>query len=267
MLKKFGIGGGIVAALFLLLVVLFGADATSILKTGAKQARDMVKNSVSVEFELERARDMIADLDPEIRNAMHTIAKQEVAVDQMREQRDGLKETLAQNLKDIDRLRTDLERGDSTYVYAGKSYNESAVKADLTHRWDRYKTKLGTLDKLDAILEARMRSLDAANTKLTEMRAPKAQLEVEVENLSAQLELVKAAQAGSDLTLDDSLLSRTKDLVKDIETRIAVDQKILDAEDSYAGQIKLDAPETRDILDEIAQELDKSNEEYIVLDD
>jgi hypothetical protein len=225
-----------------------------------------VRNSVPVDFELKRAGDMIAQLDPEIRNAMHMIAKQEVKVDQLREQRDTLKEQLAQNLEDIDRLRTDLQRGDSTYVYAGKSYDESQVKADLTRRWDRYKTRQETLEKLDAILEARMRGLTAANDKLREMQASKRQLEVEVENLTAQLELVRAAQAGSDLTLDDSLLSRTKELVKDIETRIAVDQKLLNAEDSYAGQITLDEPETRNILDEIAQEMDKQNDEYIVLD-
>ena len=264
MLKKSAIVAGVIA---LLVGLLFGRDALSILSTSAGWVRSEVRNSVPVEFELQRARDMISQSGPEIRNAMHMIAKQEVKVDQLRSQREGLKGQLAQHLKDIDRLRTDLERGDSTYVYAGKSYEETAVKADLGRRWDRYKTQQTTLEKLDAILEARMRGLSAANTKLTEMRGAKAQLEVQVENLAAQLELVKAAQAGSDLTLDDSLLSRTKDLVKDIETRIAVDQKLLNAGESYAGQITLDEPDTRDILDEIAQELGNQNGEYIVLDE
>ena len=264
MLKKAAIVGGL---LVLLAGLLFGTNAGSYLHTGKGWVRDTVRNSVPVEFELQRARDMIGQLDPEIRNAMHMIAKQEVKVDQLRGQRDDLKEQVAQNLKDVDRLRSDLERGDSTYVYAGKTYNEVAVKADLGRRWDRYKTRQTTLEKLDAILEARMRGLSGANEKLTEMRAAKAQLEVQVENLAAQLELVKAAQTGSDLTLDTSLLSRTKDLVKDIETRIAVDQKLLNAEDSYAGQITLDTPDTRNILDEIAQELDDKNGEYIVLDE
>ncbi len=263
MLKKSAIVVGVVV---LLLGLIFGRDALSILKTSGSWVRSEVRNSVPIDFELKRASDMIAQLDPEIRDAMQKIAKQEVKVDQLREQRDMLKEQLAQNLEDIDRLRTDLQRGDSTYVYAGKTYDEPQVKADLTRRWDRYKTRQGTLEKLDAILEARMNGLDAAHEKLREMQAAKHQLEVQVENLTAQLELVRAAQAGSDLTLDDSLLSRTKELVKDIETRIAVDQKLLNAEDSYAGQITLDEPDTRNILDEIAQELDKQNDEYIVLD-
>lgn len=262
MLKKTAVVAGLV---LLALGLLFGRDAVSHISTTLGWVRNEAKGMFSIEHELDRARNMIAGLDPNIRQAMHRIAKQEVEVDRLRGQRDELKSQLAKDLSDIDRLRTDLERDDSTYVYAGKSYNQKEVKADLTHRWDRYKTRNTTLERMDAILEARARGLKAANTKLAEMRAAKAQLEVDIENLEAQLELVRVAQTASDINLDDSHLARTKDLVADIGARIDVAEKLASAEDSYAGQIELDEPENRDILDEIAQELDKSNQQELIV--
>jgi chromosome segregation ATPase len=264
MIKKTAIVAGVA---LLLMGLLFGRDTASYLSTLTGWAQKTVHDSIPIDVELSRARQMISQLDPDIRDAMHQIAKGEVKVDQLAAQRDQLKDQLAKSMDDIDRLRTDLEREDSTYVYAGKSYTQRDVKSDLTRRWDLYKTRTATLEKMNAILDARMRGLKAATEKLAEMRAAKVQMEVDVENLEAQLELVKVAQAASDINLDDSHLARTKDLVSDIRTRIDVAQKLASAEDSYAGQIDLDTPESRDILDEIAQELDKNGTtELIVLE-
>ena len=59
--KVLYVGGG-AAAVMLLLALLFGSDATSYVTTSVASVRDSVKNSVPVEFELERARQQISDI-------------------------------------------------------------------------------------------------------------------------------------------------------------------------------------------------------------
>ncbi len=110
MIKKTAIVAGVA---LLLMGLLFGRDTVSYLSTFAGNAQDAVRNNIPIDLELSRARQMISQLDPGIRDAMHQIAKGEVKVDQLAAQRDQLKEQLAKSMDDIDRLRTDLEREDS----------------------------------------------------------------------------------------------------------------------------------------------------------
>ena len=85
------------------------------------------------------------------------------------------------------------------------------------------------------------------------------QLEVDVENMEARLEMVKVAQSTSEFNFDDSQLARTKELCRDIAARIDVAEKLVNAETTYPGQINLDAEETgASISDQITSYFDAS---------
>jgi hypothetical protein len=237
MVKK-GIVLGIAAAVLLGLV--FGREGFSHVKTSLGWVRQSVRDSVPVEFEISRARQMIKDLDPEIHRNMHLIAKEEVEVKHLRDQLSDAEKQLVKNRSDIERLTYDLKRGDSHFVYCGKSYSVKQVENDLTRRFEQYKVKEATLGKLTQVLAARERGLEAGREKLKAMQAAKGQLEIDVANLDARLEMVKVAQSTSEFNFDDSRLSRTKDLVKEIGCRIDVAEKLVHAETTYPGQISLD---------------------------
>ena len=70
-------------------VVLFGRDAASYVSTTYHRLTSSVEESVPVEFQIDRAKQMVRDLDPEIRRSMHVIAKEEVALEQLNQQIDG----------------------------------------------------------------------------------------------------------------------------------------------------------------------------------
>ena len=53
--------------------------------------------------------------------------------------------------------------------------------------------------------------------------------EFQVANLEARQEMVKVAQSTSEFNFDDSRLSRTKELVRDIGCRIDVAEKLVHA--------------------------------------
>ncbi len=241
MLKKTLIVG---AGLVLVLGLLFGRNGWSYVSTTMGQLQQTVKDSVPIEFELERARKMIKDLDPEIRNNMHLIAKEEVEVEKLHQQVTGAETNLVKDRDAIMRLKGDMDSGTETFVYVGRTYTAKQVQADLANRFERFKTNEGTTDKLQKILRARESGLVAAREKLEGMLAAKRQLEVDVENLEARLKMVEVAQTTSDFNFDDSQLSRTKDLIRDIQTRIDVAEKLVNADTKFRDEIPLEEPET-----------------------
>lgn len=257
MVKK---GIAIGAAVLLLLGLLFGRNGASYISTFAGSVQDSVHDSIPVTFEIERAKRMIKDLDPEVQRNMHLIAKEEVEVSNLREQIGVAERQLAKSKSDIERLTRDLKQGGSEFVYAGKSYTEKQVENDLARRFEQFKVKSSTLEKLQQVLAARERGLSAGREKLKAMQAAKQQLEVDVANMEARLEMVRVAQSTSDFNFDDSHLARTRELVQDIGARIDVAEKLVNAETSYPGQIDLDEPETTNITEQITEYFEQSDE-------
>jgi chromosome segregation ATPase len=253
--KGIAIGG----AVLLLLGLLFGRDGASYVATALGGFRDSVHDSIPVAFEIERAKRMINELDPEVHRNMHLIAKEEVEVTNLREQIGVAERQLAKGKADIERLTRDLKQGGSEFVYAGKSYTEKQVENDLARRFEQYKVKAATLEKLQQVLTARERGLSAGREKLKAMQASKQQLEVDVANMEARLEMVRVAQSTSDFNFDDSHLARTRDLVKAIGARIDVAEKLVNADTSYPGQIELDETENTNITEQITQYFEMSD--------
>jgi glutaredoxin 2 len=249
------------AGVLVLLGLLFGREGFSYAKTSLGWVRQGVRDSVPVEFEIGRARQMIKDLDPEIHKNMHLIAKEEVEVAHLREQLGAAEKNLAKNKSDIERLNADLKRGDSTFVYAGKSYTQEQVEIDLARRFELFKVKEATLSKLRQILAARENGLVAGREKLKEMQSAKSKLEIDVANLEARLEMVKVAQSTSEFNFDDSQLARTKELVKDISARIDVAETLVNAETTYPGQIDLEEAPASDIAEQVTNYFQQSHEE------
>jgi chromosome segregation ATPase len=250
MLKKGIIGG---AVTMVLAAVFFGRDAVSYVGTTVGWVTDSVKNSVPVDFEIERARGMIANLVPDIRKNMHTIAKEEVEVEQLAEQMAELEGRLGKDRTELMRLRTDLTSGRDVFRYAGRNYGADEVKLDLARRFERFKTGDATLGSLKDMHRARERSLEAAREKLDGMLAAKRQLEVDVEHLEARLKMVEAAQTTSNYNFDDSQLSRAKQLVSDLRTRLDVAERLVNSEGYFNDEIPLDEPVSDNILDEVTE--------------
>ena len=241
------------ASVLFLMTMLFGKDAVSYVSTSCRWARQTVKESVPIDFEIARARNMIKELDPEIRSNMHLIAKEEVDVSRLREQVATTQKALSKDRQDISRLKSDLDQGGSVFVYAGQNYTQKQVESDLTRRFERFKTKEATADKLQKILLAREASLVAASEKLKAMQGAKRQLEVDVENMKARLEMVKVAESTSSFNFDDSKLARTRDALNDISARIDVAEKFVHSNAGVVDQIPLDGGDSRNITEEVAK--------------
>ncbi len=236
----------------LLAVGLATTGVWSYVRTGYNVAGQTVRDSVPIEWEIKRARQMIEDLKPEIASNMQIVAKEEVSVQRLGEEITTKQAMLAKSRDEILRLKDDLKSGAVRFVYAGRSYSQDQVRDDLSNRFKQFQVHEQTTDKLNQILIAREKNLEAARRKLDEMLSAKRELEVEIENLQARMTMVQVAQTSSPIALDDSHLSGTRRLLDDIRTRIDVAERLTASEGAFTGNIPLDEANTSDVLKEIA---------------
>lgn len=249
MLKKFFMTSLIVATVA---GGLLATGAWSYLRTGVSEASRAVKDSVPIEWEMKRARQMIEDLKPEIAKNMQVVAKEEVGVQRLNDEINSKKNQLTKGRDEIMRLKDDLKAGSVQYVYAGRKYTQQQVREDLTNRFKQFQVHEATTQKLSQVLSAREKNLDAARRKLDEMLAAKRELEVEVENLQARMTMVEVAQTSSRISIDDSHLSSTRQLLDEIRSRIDVAERINASEGVLNGSIQLDETTNSDVIQEIA---------------
>jgi hypothetical protein len=232
-------------------LVLFGRDAASYVSTSYHRLTSTVTDSVPVDFQIDRAKQMVRDLDPEIRRSMHVIAKEEVALEQLNKQLDTTQAKADNDKKDILRLQSDLGQNKKTYHYASHSYSSDEVKQDLARRFSRFKVSDDTLTSMKQMRDARQKNLDAAQQKLSAMINARRKLDVDVQNLEAKRKLVEVAQASSDYVFDDSQLARAKDLINDIRTRLDVAAKLANADVNVQTEIPLNEAAPADITDQV----------------
>ncbi len=258
MVKKLILTGG---ALALLSSVTVGMPLWSYARCGVSWLRDSASDSMPLEWELKRARQMIADLKPEISINAKRIAHEKIDVARLQEQLGDSDSRIVKTQSDIERLSEDLRAGNDYYTYGSRTYTTAQVKKDLSSRFKRYKTRKATSEKLQQMLSARQASLKAAHDRMDAMIGAKRQLEVEVENLQARLGALRVAQTSSQLNLDDSQLSRTRELLDEIATRIDVEEETMIVDEEYYGGIDLDEPNDDNLLDDISAYFDDNSHE------
>lgn len=235
-------------------VLLLTGGIWSYVKTAGRQVVDAVKKEVPLEFEIERTRDLVKDLVPEIRKNIEIVAREAVEVEQLGERIAESKEQLAEQKADILRMQADLAAGQLVCTYGGKEYTREQVKHDLAGKFERYKNDEARHESDCEIKKAREKSLDVARRKLDKMVETKRQLEVQVEQLASRLRTQEVAMATSKVHLDESKVGRAKKAIEDLGKRLEVADRVLNAETAYFGQIELDtAPQTENIEQEVAE--------------
>lgn len=232
--------------------LMFGKEAVNYAKTGAGCIRTSIDEAVPVEFKIEQAREMITEMEPEIRRNRHLIAREEVALENLEEQVNKLEQKQLNEKTNLLRMQAAVDRGEASIVFAGIEYTSDQVKRDMGNRFERYKTNDETLFNLRRALTARQKAFAAARLEMEEMLAARGQLVAEVEKLEARQKMVSVAQTSSEFDLDSSTLARAKNLIQEVENRLDVTERMLDVDLQYAEEIQLDGPTQDDISAQVA---------------
>jgi septal ring factor EnvC (AmiA/AmiB activator) len=264
MLRKLFMAG---TTLALLSGITLATPIGSYARCGWNYITASASDAVPLEWELKRARQMITDLQPEIQNNARRIAQEKIEVVKIERQLHETDAQLAKAKSEIERLGNDLRDNNRSYSYGGQTYTSVQVKADLGNRFKRFKTRQETSEKLQKMLTARQSSLRAASERMEAMLDARRQLEVEVENLQARLGALRVAQTTSQIHLDDSALSRSRELLDEIATRIDVEEETMNVDVEFFGGIDLEEPSDENLLEDITaylNDLDGASDNALV---
>ncbi|MFP4145719.1 MAG: hypothetical protein ACLFV3_11310 [Phycisphaeraceae bacterium] len=245
-MTKYGLVAG--AAALLLGGLMFGRDVVSYVYSGTRSVQTAVKDSVPVEFEIQRARDMAEQIIPELQANIRLIAEEEVEIATLRDDITDSEERLAEQRGRIARLRTMLDSGRAEFTLAGHNYSRERVGQDLADRFSHYREAKDILAGKRRLLETREQSLAAAMQTLERTRDRKTRLEQQIQSLQAQHRLVEAASVGSRVSVDDSQLARTQRLIDNIKKRLDVSERMLTHEARLVERVPVEEQVNEDEL-------------------
>ncbi|HPD30630.1 MAG TPA: hypothetical protein PLL20_11585 [Phycisphaerae bacterium] len=248
---KYGVIG--LTGLLVTAGVLFGTDLGSYLWTSTRTVRTAVRDSVPIEFELQRARDLLEDIIPEMQANVGLIAKEEVEIANLKEEIQRGQASLAEEKARITKLGDTLKAQQVRYVFGGLEYTHDQVKAELARAFDRYKEAEVVLAGKQRLLDTRQKSLQAAMQMLERTRSEKARLEDRIAALDSQHRLLKAASTTSQVRVDNSKLAQTEKLIGDIKKRLDVAERVLAHEAQFVRPIEIDVISEKDLLAQVEE--------------
>jgi len=248
MVKK-GLLGAALGAGTLFLV--FGTSAPFYVKTAFHKVRHNAKSAVPIQFEIDKTREEIANLEPAIKENIETYARADVDIERLEMEITATRDNLASEKKTLLTLRENAHNGE--YRLAGRvNYTTAEVNSELGRRLDHYKNMERTLEEKETTLKAKQKALNAARKQLDSMSAQKKTLLTKLDGIEARLKAIEATQATNEFNFDDSALARAKSSVADLETRLEVMARKAEYEGRYAdGGIPIGIDPSRDVVKEI----------------
>lgn len=205
----------------------FGTDVVSYVSTTCNTVRTKAKDTVPVEFELQRARDMIEQILPELQANIRMIAQEEVEIASLEKQIGNSGKDLVAQQQSIAQLRDRLDTSLVSFNIGPASYTREQLTEKLAHRYNRFKESKATLAGKQKVLESRRRSLAAAETMLDRAREQKVELEQKIEGLVAQHRLIQSSEVAVDLQVDGRRITKADRLINDIQNRLDVAQRVI----------------------------------------
>jgi DNA repair exonuclease SbcCD ATPase subunit len=249
--KWFKIGVLSLGGLLIVGGLVFGRDFVSYLRTSASSIRTSVKDSVPIDFELERARDMVEQVIPEIHANIRLIAQDEVEIAGLREDIKRSTESLTNEKKRIQKLADLVSEGKDQYKLNEYRYTHQQLKEELSHRFEAYKEAQDVLSGKQRLLMARENSLQVAMQTLDRAKSQKAQLETQIALLDGRYQMIKNTASGSSLQLDRSKLAQTEKVISEIKKRLDVAERVLAHEARFTQPIPVDVIDDKDLVSDV----------------
>jgi len=245
---------GAVLAVFIGGFLLFGSDLTSMLKTSAKSIRASAKQSVPVEFELDRAKDQINDILPDLQSQVQMIAEEEVAISRLEKEVSHDQQRVEKLERSLSVLRKKARTQQVSWQVGEATLDRKQLAQHLQSRFTHLKQAKLSTDSKERLLAKRRQGLAAAVTLLEEMRLRQSELELKVESLAAQHRLIKASEIESGRLIDDSQLSHADQLLGQIEDRLDVAERMMIYErGTMEMPVEEDTADPESVLAEIDQ--------------
>lgn len=230
MIKKLIVAGVVVTAgLFAVNAVWSGS-----VRTAWKRVHSKIERKIDPDFELDRIRDEITKLTPDMHKNIARIAEEMVAVESLERRCGDLQAKLDNSKDELAALTSAVEKGTTRVSVGGREISVTQVKEKLRC----CKNIERELTNNRKVLEAKKKGVEAARQQLVEMRHQKEQLEVMAAEYEAQLKTLALEKTRSRLKLDDSRLAEIKASMEKLRERIDTERKTAQlAEEFNTGKV------------------------------
>ena len=210
-----------------------------------------VKDSIPIEFEIKRARDLLEALVPEMRANLKIVAGEEVEVANLEKEIQSQRVSVQEASQKLQTLRNMLKTQSVSYLISGRDYQRPELVEDLARRLEQVRTAEMLLSGKEDLLKNRRRSLDAALQKLEKTRISRIELASQIEALEGQFRLVQAQSCGSEFHIDDSKLAQTQKVIAELKKRLEVAQHVLAREARFVDLIPLETVNEGTVVEQV----------------
>jgi chromosome segregation ATPase len=246
-------GSGIIALGFLL----FGGTAFMRVRQGVTWIRGQVEEQVPVEIELDRARQLIEETGPQIRECKRVIAERQVEIRDLESQISDLE---VKNTKSREELRSQkslLDQQQVSYVIKGRDVTRTSLESNAVRTLERVKTHDQILASKRERLSALEKSLAFAQKTLDNVLTQKANLESQLDLLETKVRQTEAMKAAaSNINVDSTNLAKAKDILSQQSKRLEVVQQMIVNDRPLFDDLDLEESTSADVASEIANYLD-----------
>lgn len=240
---KTAIVGG-VSALALGTLVL-GTSWVSYVRTAKNEVADAVEESIPIEFQLKRAKDMLEnELEPEIRKMKHAVAESQVEVEHLQAKLQEKQETVTQRRAEIMARNEQLKSQKTTFLVNDVSYTKAELEEDLGKRFDRFKTLEQTFKSEAKVIQAKQQAVEANENKVEKLLAAREELRLQIEELEARVSALEATETITESEFDDSKLSNVKELLDKLDAKVDVRERELSLEGKETDLIPVETEES-----------------------
>ena len=243
--------------------LLFGRQVTSYVSTSTQCVRESVRQSVPMEFELRRARDLVNQIVPELRANIRTIAREEIEVERLEREVAKADSDLLKRRETVAALKGDFEVVQVSYNVNGHDVSRQQLAERLASQFEQYKRAKSIVASKRQLLDTRRKSLQSAQLILERTRTKKADLEQQIEGLVAQHRLMKAQATQSGFEVDDSQLAKAEKMMSDLSTRLETARRVLEHEADFLTDgdipVHVELQDESDLLSEIEEHLGESD--------
>lgn len=244
---------------------LFGGNFLSYMRTSGRMVQRAAQDSVSVEFELQRARDLVDEILPQMQANVRLIAEEEVEIASLEKDIVATESKLSDQREKLTRLRNRMDIHTVSYQEPGEAISRERMTQQLSQEFSRFRESELILESKQRLLVTRQKSLQNAMQMHDRAKHQKLQLEQKIEALVAQHRLVQSASIGTKVAVDGSQLNRADQLLAQIQRRLDVSQRVL-AHESDLHEIQLDVNEVdeSELLAEFDEYFEQGSAEQLV---
>jgi len=223
MCKKFTIG-----AILLGVVVLFAGSPLlrSYVKSAWHQTVCKMKGNIPAEFEIERLKGEIAQLDQEVPQLVTALAEMSYDLDNQKKQLQTVQGKLkAHTERLVDFAKAVKNNPNTQFVFAKQSFAPTEANKKLADEYKTFNTMKTIAEGKEKLVAAREKQFKIKLDQVNRIRQQKQEFELQLTNLETELALVKHQPGTPEKAFDNSRITLIEEGLKNLTRQVGIAKK------------------------------------------